>query len=168
MKKSFTEQLNAVREAAQQTIRRIVMHKKSIILFSATGDEDEEWTVDIYDDVPDFPFYSKYGYVQYAAVKEIHLREHGIEVTGILKGDDYPEEVKALLTELDDYSSAALADHLQQDETAPEVTETFYVIEKFPYPQFVLDEEGNVKSFETYEAATEEVSDCQDGFVINF
>ncbi|MFT4093506.1 MAG: hypothetical protein QM640_07685 [Niabella sp.] len=167
MKRTFIEQLNEIKAAAQHAIEQTVMQKQSVILFSATGDEDEEWTVDIYDDVPDFPFYSKYGYVQYAAVKEIHLREHDIEITGILKGDDYPDEVKALLTELDDYSSISLADYLEQDEIVPEVTETFYVIEKFPYPQFALDEEGNVKSFSTYEAAVEEADDCQDGCVIN-
>lgn len=166
MKRTLIEQLNEIKAAAQHAIEQTVMQKQSVILFSATGDEDEEWTVDIYDDVPDFPFYSKYGYVQYAAVKEIHLREHGIEITGILKGDDYPDEVKALLTELDDFSSISLADYLQHDKSAPELTETFYVIEKFPYPQFVMDEDGNVKSFNNYEAATQEVNDCQDGLVI--
>jgi hypothetical protein len=44
----------------------------------------------------------------------------------------------------------------------------FYVIEKFPDPQFVLDEDGNVKSFENYEDALNEAEDCQDGYVISF
>ena len=51
-------------------------------------------------------------------------------------------------------------------DAATEPTGIFYVIEKFPYPQFVMDEDGNIKSFSAYEAAAEEANDCQEGFVI--
>ncbi|ANH81669.1 hypothetical protein A8C56_12360 [Niabella ginsenosidivorans] len=119
MKRNYLADLHEIKEAARQEIAQIVMQKKSIILFSATGDEDEEWTADIYDDIPDFPFYSKYGYVDYAAIKEIHLRGKYIEITGILKGDSYPEEIKVQLSELDIYCSAALADYLLTKEAAP-------------------------------------------------
>lgn len=44
----------------------------------------------------------------------------------------------------------------------------FYVIECFPYPQFVMDEEGIIKSFDEYREALEEVKDCQKGYVICF
>ncbi|MES2331221.1 MAG: hypothetical protein V4539_16570 [Bacteroidota bacterium] len=44
----------------------------------------------------------------------------------------------------------------------------FYVIEKFPEPQFVTDEDGNIKSFETYLEAVAEADDCQDGYVLAF
>ncbi len=91
MKKTFLDQLNEVAEAAQQAITKKMLQEKDLILFSATDDEDEEWTVDIYDDVPEFPYYDKYGSVNYAAIKEIHLRQPAIEITGILKGDFYPE-----------------------------------------------------------------------------
>ena len=111
MKQSFTEQLNTVKEAAQQAIAQIAIQKTHLILFSAAKGEADEWDVDIYD-MPDFPFYDKYNCAEYAAVKEIHFQQEGIEITGILKGDSYGQEAKVLLTELDDYSSAALADYL--------------------------------------------------------
>lgn len=44
----------------------------------------------------------------------------------------------------------------------------FYVIECFPYPQFVTDEEGITQVFDTYAAALAEASDCQQGYVITF
>jgi hypothetical protein len=44
----------------------------------------------------------------------------------------------------------------------------FYVIENFPYPQFVIDEEGNLKSFDIYEDALTEAMDCQNGYIISF
>lgn len=112
MKKTFIKQLNEITEAAQQAIAEQVAQQKSMILFSATGEEDEEWTADIYDEIPDFPFYDKHGFSSYAAIKKIHVCDRGIEITGILKGDDYPKEIKVMLNELDDYSSAALADYI--------------------------------------------------------
>jgi hypothetical protein len=44
----------------------------------------------------------------------------------------------------------------------------FYVIEKFPYPQFVTDENGAIKTFDNYDDAFNEVSDCQQGYVVSF
>ena len=44
----------------------------------------------------------------------------------------------------------------------------FYVIELFPYPQFVLGEDGLNKTFETYDEAFAEAEDCQDGCVAIF
>lgn len=45
---------------------------------------------------------------------------------------------------------------------------TFYVIELFPYPQFVMGEDGENKEFDTFEAAQEEANDCQEGIVAAF
>jgi len=45
---------------------------------------------------------------------------------------------------------------------------TFYVIETFPYPQFVMDEDGQNKTFETYDEALAEAEDCQRGCVTIF
>ena len=112
MKKTFIEQLNDIIRVAQEAITEQMAKQKSDILFSATGDEDEKWTADIYSDIPDFPFYDRYGLVNYAAVKEIHLNDQDVKITGILKGDSYPEEVTVVLEELDAYSSAALADFM--------------------------------------------------------
>jgi hypothetical protein len=43
---------------------------------------------------------------------------------------------------------------------------SFYVIEVFPDPCFVTDEEGDAKVFETYSEAAVEAADCQEGYVI--
>lgn len=45
---------------------------------------------------------------------------------------------------------------------------TFFVIELFPYPQFVMDENASNKEFDTFEAAQEEANDCQEGIVVAF
>lgn len=112
MEKVFIKLLNEITDVAQRAISGEVEKQQSIVLFSATGDEDEEWTADIYSDIPDFPFYDRHGFVSYAAIKELHLCDHGVEVTGILKGDRYPEQATVMLNELDDYSSASLADYI--------------------------------------------------------
>ncbi|MBI2274757.1 MAG: hypothetical protein HYU70_13240 [Bacteroidetes bacterium] len=44
----------------------------------------------------------------------------------------------------------------------------FYVIENFHEPQFVIAENGQLKSFSTYPEAAAEAADCQDGYVIAF
>lgn len=44
----------------------------------------------------------------------------------------------------------------------------FYVIEKFYFPAFVLDENGEPKRFETYREAADEAMLCQNGYVIAF
>lgn len=46
--------------------------------------------------------------------------------------------------------------------------QTYYVIEQFPYPQFVLDEDGLPKAFESYQAAKQEAYECQEGYIIVF
>lgn len=45
-------------------------------------------------------------------------------------------------------------------------TGTFYVLELFPYPQFVIDEEGETKTFDRFESALQEADDCQQGIVL--
>ena len=44
----------------------------------------------------------------------------------------------------------------------------FYVMETFPVPGFVIDEEGNPKSFLDSNEAIREAEDCQQGMVIVF
>lgn len=44
----------------------------------------------------------------------------------------------------------------------------FYIIEKFHFPSFVLDENGEPKRFETYQEAADEAALCQNGYVIAF
>lgn len=44
----------------------------------------------------------------------------------------------------------------------------FYVIECFPCPQFVTDEEGLIKSFDEYDKALQEADDCQEGYILVF
>jgi hypothetical protein len=57
---------------------------------------------------------------------------------------------------------------LQHADMAADFKDTFYVIEKFHDPQFVTDEDGNIKSFENYQDAADEAADCQQGYVICF
>jgi hypothetical protein len=42
----------------------------------------------------------------------------------------------------------------------------YYVIENFPYPSLVVDEEGLPMAFSVKDDAKKEASDCQDGVVI--
>ena len=57
---------------------------------------------------------------------------------------------------------------LQEFEPLDQIIGPFYVIENFPFPQFVTDQEGNLKEFEDYLAALDESEDCQEGYVIAF
>ena len=57
---------------------------------------------------------------------------------------------------------------LQLADEVKDMHSPFYVIENFPYPQFVIDEEGDLKSFDSYEDALTEAMDCQNGYVISF
>lgn len=45
---------------------------------------------------------------------------------------------------------------------------TFYVIELFPSPQFVLNEDGTNMTFQSYDEAFAEAMQCQDGVVAIF
>ncbi len=114
MKQDFSEQLDTLTREAQLEILRICTEQKQITVFTATGKEesDEEWSVDIYDDVPDFPYYEKHGGIEYAAVKELRWDGTNVYITGLLKSDSYPETATVSLLELDAPSSCALADYL--------------------------------------------------------
>ncbi len=54
---------------------------------------------------------------------------------------------------------------LNEEKTAGK---TFYVIELFPYPQIVIDEDGITKEFENYDDALEEKEACQNGRITCF
>ncbi len=57
---------------------------------------------------------------------------------------------------------------MEIDPNDPPDNGPFYVIEKFHEPAFVLDENGDLKSFDTYLEAASEAADCQDGYVLSF
>ena len=57
---------------------------------------------------------------------------------------------------------------MEIDPNDPPEEGPFYVIERFHEPQFVLDENGTIKSFATYSAAATEAAACQQGYVIAF
>lgn len=57
---------------------------------------------------------------------------------------------------------------MEIDPNDPPEDGPFYVIERFHEPSLVTDEEGNIKSFDTYLKALEEARNCQDGFVLAF
>ena len=57
---------------------------------------------------------------------------------------------------------------LQPADTITDFPGEFYVIEKFHDPQFVTDQNGEIKCFDTYAEAKTEADECQQGFVITF
>lgn len=57
---------------------------------------------------------------------------------------------------------------MEIDPNDPPQDPPFYVIENFPDPSFVTDENGKLKSFNTYLEAAAEAAGCQDGHVLAF
>jgi hypothetical protein len=112
MKPTYLKRLQQLVTAAQQAIFSKVSQQKEIVLFTISGEEEQECSLDIYDEVPDFPFYGKQGFIDNAAIRVLRLQENTVCISGILKGDAYPQQVGIVLQELDAYSSLALADHL--------------------------------------------------------
>lgn len=114
MKNNYTAQLEEITRQAQATILTFLIKHKEIMLFTATGSRefDEEWSLDIYDDVPDFPSYDTHDGIEYAAIKELKFENDNVFITGILKRDSYPDTATVTLLELDAPSSCALADYL--------------------------------------------------------
>ncbi|HEU4573463.1 MAG TPA: hypothetical protein VFS36_00560 [Chitinophagaceae bacterium] len=110
MKRKYLERLAELEQQAKEEIRSLLSVKPEFVLFEP--DPENEWTKDIYDEIPDFAFYSKHGFVDYAAIRVISKTDNGITVTGILKGDSYPDEVTITLHEMDSYHILALADYL--------------------------------------------------------
>lgn len=90
----FVESLTQLATAAQQAIFSRISQQKEIVLFTISGEEEQECSLDIYDEVPDFPFYGKHGLIGYAAIRVLWLQENTVGITGILKGDAYPQRWK--------------------------------------------------------------------------
>lgn len=106
---SFIELANEARAYIQQQ----AIERKTIPLFHSLENEEEDWDRDIYGEIPDFPYYDKYGFADWAAVKEIKLTENGgVEIEGLLKGDNYPKTVTITLPELSFEHTIHLAEHL--------------------------------------------------------
>jgi hypothetical protein len=57
---------------------------------------------------------------------------------------------------------------LQPADMIEDMQTTFYVIEKFHEPQFLMNEDGSIKTFDNYQDANAEAEGCQQGFVITF
>ncbi|MBI1342415.1 MAG: hypothetical protein GC171_05710 [Terrimonas sp.] len=110
MKHRFLDTLAELEQQVKDEIRNLLSSKPEFILFEP--DPGDEWTKDIYDEIPDFAFYSKCGFVDYAAIRVVRQTEDDITVSGILKGESYPNEVTVNLNEIDSYHVLALADYL--------------------------------------------------------
>jgi hypothetical protein len=115
MATGFLDQLNELTEKAKATIYQLIQKDKEITIFEAIDYEDDVWTKDIYDKVPDFAFYDKAGFVEYAAIKEIRFADDTINVTGVFKGENYPKTITIRLNEMDCQNIIALADYLLSD-----------------------------------------------------
>ncbi len=57
---------------------------------------------------------------------------------------------------------------LQPADMLEDIEAEFYVIEKFPEPGFVTNENGKIKTFSTYSEAKNEADNCQQGYVLIF
>lgn len=111
----FLDQLNELTEKAKATIYQLIQKEKEVTIFEAIDYEDDVWTKDIYDKVPDLAFYDKAGFVEYAAIKEIRFADDTINVTGVFKGENYPKTITIHLNEMDCQNIIALADYLLSD-----------------------------------------------------
>ena len=58
MKRKFLDKLAELEEQAKDEIRSFLSGEKEIVLFEPDPNEKDEWTKDIYDEIPDFAFYS--------------------------------------------------------------------------------------------------------------
>lgn len=103
----FLHYLEQLTFAAHYYIFNEVSQQKEIILF----DENDDWDT-ISDTVPVFPHCNKYDYVQYAAIRSLRYTDDNVEITGILKGDDHPNESVITLSDLSVEHSIQLADYL--------------------------------------------------------
>lgn len=110
MKRKYLATLAELEQQAKEEIRSLLSVKPEFVLFEP--DPENEWTKGTYDEIPDFAFYSKYGFVDYAAIRVVKQTEDDITVSGILKGDSYPNEVTVHINEIDSYHILALADYL--------------------------------------------------------
>ncbi|MBW7892926.1 MAG: hypothetical protein H3C48_18250 [Chitinophagaceae bacterium] len=126
----FLHYLEQLTFAARYYIFNEVSQQKEIILF----DEQDDWDT-ICDIVPEFPHHDKYDYLQYAAIRRLRFADGNVEITGILKGDDYPQESVITLSDLSIEHSIQLADYLagirpncQQDQSKEE--QVFYLTVK--------------------------------------
>src|SRR5690606_32965694 len=104
---SFLHYLEQLTFAARYYILTEVERQNQIILF----DEKDDWDT-VSNTVPEFPHFDKYDYVQYAAIRSLRYIDGNVEITGILKGDDYPDESVITLSELSLEHSIQLADYL--------------------------------------------------------
>ncbi|MEO8171456.1 MAG: hypothetical protein ABI581_00180 [Sediminibacterium sp.] len=114
MKTNYTAELDEITRRAQLAILMVMEKHLHVELFRSTGKDDfeEDWSLDIYDDVPDFPSYDTHDSIEYAAIKELKYENDNVFITGILKKESYPDTAIVTLRELDAHSSCALANYL--------------------------------------------------------
>lgn len=112
---SFLQRLSDLSQEAETFVKQKAIDGKKIALFSITGNKDEEWNIDINSDFPDFPYYDKHGFVDWAAIKEIsHDADGAIRINGILKGESYPLCIYITLQELSPEHTIYLADYISK------------------------------------------------------
>lgn len=137
----FLDYLEQLAFSAREYIRTESAQQKEIILFNKNDDWDT-----VYDSVPEFPHYDKYDYVQYAAIRSLRWTGDNVEITGVLKGDDYPNESVVTLAELSFEHCINLADYLaglQPDyrQCADEAQQVFYLTVKITAASTLSPEE---------------------------
>lgn len=113
METNFRTRYHELIEESYWEILKLLQKKGDIVLFTQDDiDQNDHMKIDIYDTIPDFPHVDSYAYCEYAAIQEVRSEGEHIYITGVYKGDNYPDKITVTLDELEGYHAIALADYL--------------------------------------------------------
>lgn len=116
MNNNFISRFHSLIEEAYTAVTEILKNKGTLTLFTQDDiDQNENMKIDLYDNVPDFPFFDRHDYIEYAAIQEIKLDGEQVYITGIYKGNNFPDKITISLDELEGYYAIALAEYLHND-----------------------------------------------------
>ena len=110
---NFLNKIDKLEAAAKHKISRLVRKQNGITLFRDHG--EEEWEVDIYSDVPDFLWFDLDHNAEWVAAMELKENDGVIEITGIFKGDSYPDKLTVTVSQLDPMGAIYIAHHLMEE-----------------------------------------------------
>lgn len=113
MKNDLMQRLHELIEEAYTAVKEMLKEKTVITLLTDDDvDENENMKRSINDDVPDFPHYDKYDYLEQVAMQELRLDGDTVIITGVYKGENFPKKITTTLCQLDGYYAIALANFL--------------------------------------------------------
>lgn len=116
MRRQYKQRLHELVAEAFINITEILKEKGDITLFTQNDiDNIGNSEIDIYDNIPDFPFVDRHNYLEYVAIQHIRLDGETVTLSGVFKTHNFPEVVSISLDELESYQAIALADYLNND-----------------------------------------------------